>query len=309
MQPRHGLGIMLMLLTNLIIAGKQVFLGHTLQKLDTVTVVFLCFAIATIVFHAMQRRSACHHPIKPQWKNALWLNVFTVGSWLGFFFAMKFIEPAIAATIITAIGPILTVGINPLLRRHVPVLKVEAMAAFGIFLAVLYLGFVMYSGRSALANASSTTIFYGSLAAFINGVSIIGNLFFAKRLCEARWNTMEILGRRFFLLLIITGIMTLSKGTLFSLSWIDWGSVAAISLIGVIVPLVLKQMAIHWTEPIVISITMTATPLFTLILQRLDNRLVFSAHSLFGTAIIFCLLIVSLAARQRHARRHLSAAA
>ena len=108
MRNSYWLGVGLAALYILIASAQSVALNTWLYGVNVFLVVGLCFTIATVVFGligVIWQRSA-YKVILKQWRPLFALNLVTLGNWLLYFFAVKFLEPSVAVTLTQGAGPV-----------------------------------------------------------------------------------------------------------------------------------------------------------------------------------------------------------
>lgn len=103
------LGLLCTILFVLLSAIQAVYAGNKIQSLHPMAFCFFIFLFIVIIcFIALLIKGEFKlNIIKKDFRIFLILNFATTGSWMGFFVAVKYIEPAIAVIIIGAIGPAL----------------------------------------------------------------------------------------------------------------------------------------------------------------------------------------------------------
>ncbi len=294
-------GILLILLFDLFSAAKEVYAANLLQDIPPYFMIFVCFLITAAYFNFIKVKNISSHweLIQKNWKDVFWLNVSTFGSWFGFFYAIKFIEPAVATTITIAVGPLLTVSVGHYLRPGSQVFRSEMVSSIGIFLSIVLLGLITYFGKSGMGELNKFHSLVGLLAAFICGISMVGNTFFGKRLNEKGWSAAQVMTVRFFILLIISGSLCWVHTDGIDLFFSNAMSLVLIAILGLIIPLYCLQLGIERTEPIIVSLVLSIVPLFTFLIQFMDRRLTSSIYSLSTIVLVLAFILFGILGRYR----------
>lgn len=152
------IGILLLFAVNMLYAVKDVIAGHLLSKNTSVmSIMFVVFLIAVISFSAVDLCPAGMRPA-PQPKRAglkdiLLLNVATAFSWWGYFYSLKFIEPAVAGAFIGGLVILFAWALNRLFRRHAPASANDLWTTLTIFLLGGLLMCLSLDGRSAMGGS------------------------------------------------------------------------------------------------------------------------------------------------------------
>jgi drug/metabolite transporter (DMT)-like permease len=219
-------------------------------------------------------------------------------------FALRYLEPAVVNVVGIALGPVLTLAFNPLLRRGTAILRAEAWVAAGIGVLIGLLLWGSFTGHSGLDRTSGETL-AGVALVLVTGVGSVTNVIYSKRLSDADLPPRRVLAVRFFLILAVTWALVAvddAPGVGVAL-----GPSALIALLGVALPLYLLQVGIRRTEPITASILLTLSPLFAYVMQLADNRLTPSVLTLGCVAGIVALVGAGTVARLRHDREAVAA--
>ncbi|MEU0795711.1 EamA family transporter [Amycolatopsis sp. NPDC005961] len=223
----------------------------------------------------------------------------TPATWLSMLFALRYLEPAVVNVVGIALGPVLTLAFNPLLRKGTAILRAEAWVAVGIGVLIGLLVWGSFTGHSGLDRTPGETL-VGVALVLVTGVGSVTNVIYSKRLSDAELPPRRVLAVRFFLILAMTwALVAVDDAPGFGPAF---GPSALIALLGVALPLYLLQVGIRRTEPITASILLTLSPLFAYVLQLADNRLTPSVLTLGCVAGIVALVSAGTVARLRHDR-------
>ncbi len=267
-------------------SAKAVTVGHMLQSVDAFLLVFANFLLATTFFCFTERNLFKSGKLEGASKDILWLNVTTTLSWIGFYFALKELEPAVQGAIVLGFGPLFTGFLIKIFRPKAPATRWEIIAGIGVLLSMIFLGVVSLNGQSALPNLSGHSLTVGVIAALIAGLGVSGNTVFSKRLSDRGMTARQIMAVRFFMLLVISFIAILIRRPECSLVCSSPWLVLVIAGLGVILPLYLLQRGIVLSEPMVVALLLPMAPVMTMLFQWMDPRLHFSGLSLLGVLLV-----------------------
>lgn len=297
----HLVGILFVLLYNTTEAVKIVYAANLTQSINPAVIVFSCFSIATIFLLIKESRwlKSNIKQIAASGRNIFWLNVCTASSWLTFFYLLEIFEPAIAGGLMLAIGPILTLIIGPILRKHSKVFFGEIIASIGILFTFALITYFMLQGNTAVGELSTDKVIYGIILVLIGGSSIVAVTIISKRLSEENFSPFQILTVRFFILIVASGIMVWAFKGEFDGVIANWPGIVAIALAGIVMPLYFLQAGIQKTEPIIIAIVISTAPCFTQTVQLFDKRLAISYHSLIGIGLLVFFVLTGTISRYR----------
>ena len=103
------LGILFLLLFATSQGVRDAYFGNVFQSVSFLVVAILAFGMSTVVFFCVSLArnprdllKACTQPFR-----MLALNLTTAAAWLGFFIGLRYLEPAVVATLFNGIGPII----------------------------------------------------------------------------------------------------------------------------------------------------------------------------------------------------------
>lgn len=220
------------------------------------------------------------------------LNIITAVIFLCFYYANKYIEPAIVSAIEIGIGPIIVLLIGALLHKN-RIFKLDVIVSSGILLGTVTLVYASLNGTSGVAINHLHTG-KGLLTAFVAGVGMVLATIFSKRLSNKGWSTYKILAHRFYMLVPISFIFIINQKLIYVVNIFveNWIWIVVFTFLGLIIPLYLIQVGIKNSNPLFVSVTLSLGPVFTFIFQLLDPRLKWSWISLLGI-VCLCLFIVS----------------
>lgn len=211
------------------------------------------------------------------------INIITAIIWLGTFWGLKYITPALFVCIFMSAIPVTSVLINPnkkaLKIRPILILFVLIFSALGII-----------SYESMKGMHFTEMALYGIILAALSGIfSAIYMHYSQKMQKEFRFRTIDFLCIRFYLVIAICFFLIMHNHTTISISH-NWYDFLIISALTTIIPLYSLQDAILKLGPMQTSCLITFTPLaayfFEMILGFQFNLLVF------GTMVIMTILLM-----------------
>lgn len=287
-------------------AAFDVYAAERVQQYSPMTLAALSFGLVTVLFLGtdLVRRGPGEvlRPVRARRGDVLALNATTAVGWLTMLYALIHLEPAVVNVVGLAVGPVLTVLLEPLLRRGARPLRAETVVSFAItgFLAVLVWGSL--AGRSAVGGLDTEDAVIGLVLTLVSGIASTGNVIFSKRLSDAGFGPNAVMSVRFPITLLVSWAVVLFSGRAGELDD-ALPSAAVLAVVGVGLPLYLIQVGIRHTEPITASLFSALSPPLAVLLQLTDSRLSVAPLSLACIVAITALIGVGVLARQRHERR------
>lgn len=286
---RFGVGYILIF--NLLSGIQAVYLSGLLQKANlfatiTITFFFVSVFFLSVSFFYKDKRSMPKTHVSKLY-NVFAINLTTAGSWLGFFVALKYIEPAVVSALANAIGPMLTLFITVKIAKSDKLSRAEIFSATGVFVCMLLLIRSTMNGNSALGNISREHAIIGVAMAFLCGLSMVLNTIFSKRLNNQGVKPHSIMTFR-FVLIVLVGVYIAGYEEILATLHQYWLTLLMVALLGNVLPLYILQVGISKVPPLVVSFALVLAPLFYFLSQQFSARIAFSSETLI---FILCSLL------------------
>lgn len=289
---KNVLGILFVLSFVFMSAINGVFLATFLVKTDVFVTLFCVFSLIMILFNALvliRDGMIFRFFSRKVWFYIFLSNFTTAFNWFSFFFAVKYIEPAISATLVNSVLPLATIGISLTLLRQRIRSAAELLPAIALFLAMLVTASVVFSGHSGRTVSVMNGNVIGVIMSLVCGVSIALNTVVAKKLNELNISPSTIMAYRFFLLILIAGLLVDPQVLQVDIQKY-YPSLLLITLVGNLIPLFLLQLGIKKLNPVTVVFLNGLAPVFYFFVQNLTNNFNFSWASLcsilFSTGVI-----------------------
>ncbi len=300
MGDSRRLGTILVLVFLIMANANAVFSGWLLQSLPPFTLLFWGFLITTLFFFARlsltQGVAAIKIP-RASLAGLITLNLASGISWIGYYFALKFIEPAIVSALMGCIGPLFIVMTSFLSLRQLPANKV--VTSLGIIVGTGILAWASISDHSAVQNVSIHHVLLGLAAALTGGFGQVMTTLSTKGLAKQNWNASQIMAHRFYLLTLVAAAVALNGPGLLVAEPGNMLAIGVVSVFGILLPLWLLQKGIIISSPFTVSVLLSLGPLVTLLFQGFDSRLLWSNMSVLGCGIIVLSTINNFAFSQK----------
>jgi hypothetical protein len=218
------------------------------------------------------------------------LNLATAAAWLGFFYGLRHLEPAVVATLYNGIGSlvVLLVGRLGWQAANSGTSRFERFCFVGIAIALSALVVVSLTGRSGLAVTRTATQGVALAVTLIAGAAITIGHMIARWFNDAGVQSDAVQGTRFLLTLALGITMELLRGepgTRSPIHVIPTLAVSAFSLI--VIPSFLLQLGISRTTPLAANVFRALGPAFVFAMQQFDGRLRFSGATLIAVVAFY----------------------
>jgi len=284
--------------------ANAVFSGRLLQSLHPFTFLFWGFFATSIVFMArlIFTTGAGALTIKRADAGALFtLNAMTALSWIGYFIALRYIEPAIVTAIVCGFGPPSVIALERVVRqRKLP--SHAYVAAAGTLLGTEVLVWASMAGLSGIKTTNPYESLVGLIAAIVGGISQAMSVIATKQLGDKGWNSTRIMSHRFHLLIPIAAILAISGPGLSVASFDQLNHLVIDMIFGVALPLWLLQRGILLSTPFVVSVLLSLGPVLTYLVQGFDDRIAWSIPSALGCLVVVLFTIYGTVVKSNSVR-------
>ncbi len=276
--------------------ANAVFAGHLLQTVNTFTLLFWSFLIATAFFMVLfvSTKGAAALALK---KDAIGpviaVNITGLFMWLGYYNALRLIEPAIATAIMSGIGPCVIIAYGFFALKE-PIRKDLSLAALGIFLGALFLGWTSLSGNSGLSMVSLPAAVLGLACAVGGGTFQALTTVFTKKLGALGWTANQVMAHRSYLLILVSLVFALQGPGLSVASQNQVLGIAVATVFGVTLSLWILQKGILLVPAFKVTSIISLAPIATLTFQLLDDRISWSNASAVGCLIVVVFTIYTM---------------
>ncbi|GGF26883.1 hypothetical protein GCM10010954_27410 [Halobacillus andaensis] len=290
-----AIGTLFLLFSAVLTAGSNVYYSNQVQHISPFTFTFISFFITALFFHAVQlsNYSGKSRVRTNNLKDMIGINLSTAGVFMSFYFALKYIEPAIVGAIEIGVGPMSSLIIVRIFYRQ-SVNKVDVVTGIGAFIGSLFLIFATLQGNSGVAFSSIPLAAAGLVSAALCGFFAALAAIYSKKLSEAQWSTSKILAHRFYAIIVLSLIFSIQQGGLLGQLTSNWAWILVVSIIGVALPLYFLQVGIQHSDTFFVMMSLSFIPIFTFAFQFFDPRISTSYHSLFGVTIILGFALFSV---------------
>lgn len=301
----HLLGIFLVLIATIIANANAVYLGNLTQGVPPALLSFYYGLVAFLFFLLLRCRSlgVITANTRKSISDVIGLNVVTMGNWIGYIFALKYLEPAITVAIIVGTGPIFIILLGRYLRPHGRIYRGEQGSALGILFSLFLLVYLTHSGKTGIGPLSAIGFLIGIFGSITSGVAMAATTIYLKNLTEQGWKAFDIMIVRFFLLIFVAFLFCLQQSVSLRLEATQWPFVLLAAATGAIIPLSLFVVGLEKTEPITATILLATGPIFTLLFQFFDHRIIWSYHTLISILILITVVFLGSWVRVRTQNR------
>lgn len=300
-------GAILGLLFCFISAAFDVYVAFVTQVLDTWVVIFYCFVSSSLIFLGyslwVDKRSLI---LKVQQSRLLiaGINFSVLLNWGGLFYALRFLEPAVVGVASVACGPALTLIIAFFVKGTGKANALETLIACLVLLSVGSMLFLSFVGESGISSTSIEQRIIGIVSVVLCALGTVLYTIVSKKLCTREWKTYEILAVRNVLMVVVCSLLIALGDVSLGLA-VEWRlPLLVLVVVGHLLPIYLIQKTILNLSAINVAFVLLTLPVFTLLLQFMDERVEFSMPSIIAVGIIVALLmLLTLFNRQANSRR------
>lgn len=287
-------GYLLIVTFVLMTSVREVYFGRALQKLDPFVLALIMLSLCTVVFlprngssvRSLVKKTLTHPQV------IFFLNVTNLLGWLGFLFALKLLEPAVASAIYYGIGPIAVLLVCACMFDGYGVTRSDARAIVQIVVVLAALAYISVEGFSGIERSKGQML-AGVALAVVSGLGASVSDVLIRVAADRGFTTSELLATRFWLTIVGTAIAVASlyNQQMLTLLREAFPQVALITVFLTIGPIYLLQRGIAICHPLAVSVLLQSAPIATYIVQFADRRVRTSGATFLLLSILFLLIV------------------
>lgn len=296
---RRFLGPLYIFLFILLSAFRDVFYPIAFRDIGFFLLIALSFSLATVTFLPILlfRRKNELALLYYHWPIVIALNLSTALAWFCYFFALKWLEPAIANTIWSGLGPLLILLFAQMGFGEKEKLRwLDYGAQLLIALSLFYLTWVVMTDRTGLSTISWQDKIKGLLAITTSAISIIISVIFSKKLNQLKVSAISIVGIRFLLLAVIAWIFVWIGRQDNPFPYGHFSQLVLMAMLLVVIPIYFFQAGLNLSTTFTTETITAFGPVLVILAQGLDQNLSFSIYSAVGVAFysLSCLIAIGV---------------
>lgn len=283
---------------------RDAYFGLLFQSVSLLFVATLAFGLSCAVFLiiAAIRKSSDLWCFVQAPVELLRLNIATAAAWLCFLYGLRFLEPAVVATLYNGIGPLVVLMIagNGQAKSKTRISPLETVCYLGLAVTLVSLVVVVLAGGSGISTTHIVTQAAALVAVGIGGVMITLSYVITRRFTDAGVGSDMVMGVRFILTLVVAVVLEmLFTKTPFAH---PGGSVVILAISAfalIVVPSYLVQLGVSRTSALTANIFRALGPVFVFSVQQLDGRVEFSGATLVCVVAFCAFTVVACVVRGR----------
>lgn len=289
-------GVVCLLGYNILAAAKDVVIGNQASQYNPYLMTASIFLITMIFFQSslLIKPQISGKLVRSNILDYLMLNITTAISWVSLYSSLSLVEPALVAALIGGLNPVATLFLNRILRPSSKILRAEIIGSVVVLLVGVYLTWIVLTGRSALQLLDTWQSIKGLIYAGIAALAFSCTTIFSKRLHDDGVGTVPIMAHRFYLLLVasVWAAGGVSEVLIFLID--NAFLMIVVAFFGAIASLYLLQEGTRLCEPMTVEMVVASAPIFTLLIQVFDDRLIMSTHSMFANLALVTVVSVTV---------------
>lgn len=289
-QSMYKIGMYALLGSAVLTSVSQVFYANQVQAVHPFLFTGISFFITAFYFQVF----AMKQKVAVNWKEdrvpLLKLNIASAVTFMGFYFALKYVEPAIVSSLEMGIAPLFILLLLLVQRKKVSGKK--WMISVGTLMACLILVGGVVSGRSGVSSDMSASMLLGIVASIVCGIGAVYCSEYSRELSNRGWTSSMILSKRYIAIILISFLFTYDLMIPYFVENILW--ILLVTVGGVLIPNYLLQKGIQYTNTFIVMMSLSFIPVFTFLFQLFDARLQFSVVTAIGVALLFVCGVSSL---------------
>lgn len=294
---REIVGMILGIVFCFLSGAFDVSVGHITQSLDPMLLGLYCFLSSALLFGFLKLyndKQRLHHIVKTQWDSVILLNLSVAMTWVGLFYALKFLEPAVVGVVSVAVGPALTLIISLLIGSDHKVASYDKVISWLVLLVVFIMLGNSFYGHSGVTVIKASDRLLGIISILICAIGTVSYTLISKSLSNKGWLSSDVLAVRNILMVLLSFAIIYTNHISLTIEQDLVLPMILLVVLGHIVPVYLIQKSILLISPLQVAIILLSLPVFTLLLQYLDERISFSLPTIISIIIILILMSASL---------------
>lgn len=262
-------------------SGGKVLYGTLLQAVASPLYVLVGMSLTALVALAFVRFRL---PAKGLGEIAQ-ANLWTAISFLSMFFALKHLPPAIFASIEIGMSLLAAILLSLVQTRVWPEIY-RALACVGIVAGCSLLAWFEVS--MSTVSTSSAMVWIAIAASMATGASSVLTVSSCQKLAAFGWSSCSVLAHRFYATIAAAAVwLALESGAGaqgFAVELLP--GIALVSAVGILIPLLLLQMALRRVDKLSIMVLMAAQPAISFLLSALSPTYGWNLVTLLGVAMV-----------------------
>lgn len=296
------LGFITIFIWCVLTAIGYVYTNSLEQQTPLALMCFILFSFPSIIFSLLNYKNLPEllQRSKHHLKNIFTINIATLGGWTLLMYAIKYIEPSVANTMILACIPISTLWINKFNKHHMPRNKQNYITAILLGGGVVYLIYLILTGNTVQLGSSFHNIVISIVLCILSAFFLAINNIYIKQLSNAEFSPLDILTVRFMFCALATGIYTLFAGEMNThISLAALSPLLLNACILIVIPQIAMQISMRELEPFTISVIMPFMPVLMFFMESFNKRLHSTLEVFAGIVGIFIISLIGSAYRYR----------
>jgi len=277
---------------------RDALFGNLFQSISFLLIAALAFGGSVLGFSALallrQPKSFAGLAVSPA--RLLMLNITTACAWLSFFFGLRYLEPAVVATLYNGMGPltVLLVAVCIQSTQTVRPSVLEWMCYFGATCSLAALTAVVLTDHSGLHEPERWLQITALVIVAIGGATITVSHMIARWFSDRGAGSDAITGTRFLVAVCAAVVLNaLLEGQTPSPSLTDLPGIAIGAFVLIASPSFMLQLGIARTSPLGVNVIRALGPVFVFAIQQFDGRLTLSVATL---VCVICYAIFAIGA-------------
>jgi drug/metabolite transporter (DMT)-like permease len=237
---------------------------------------FILFTFSTLIFTVLNSKNLprLFELIKLNFKNVIIVNLTTFSGWVFLFYAIKYIDPSVANTMVIGCIPIYILLMNKFNNYQLNQKRQNNFTAIFLGMGVSYLIILLFNDNSISLGASFKEIVSSLVLCLVSGFCLAANNIHIKKLSNSEFTPLDILTIRYIFGCVVAGVYAGLTGELnTSIQLAAVSPVFLNAIILVVIPQIAMQIALRELEPFTVGIIMPFMPVLMFMMEFSTERL------------------------------------
>jgi drug/metabolite transporter (DMT)-like permease len=286
----YKVGMYALLCSAILTSVSQVFYANQVQAVHPFIFTGISFFITSLYFQTFVFKQKTKVDWKKDKAPLLKLNIASAITFMGFYFALKYVEPAIVSSLEMGIAPLFILILMVIQRKTISIEK--WVISIGTLTACFILIWAVIGGESGIASQISFEMIIGIIASVFCGIGAVFCSEYSRELSDRGWTSSMILSKRYIAIILISFTFTYDLIVPYFVENIIW--ILLVTVGGVLIPNYLLQKGIQYTNTFLVMMSLSFIPVFTFLFQLFDMRIQFSVVTAIGVGLLFICGVSSL---------------
>lgn len=227
-------------------------------------------------------------------KEVFFLNFASFGCWFFIIYPLKYIEPSLVGAMNLGLSPVFTLIFQSYSSQKSKINFCDKFFCIAFLLLFVYILLIIFYDKTSWYVFSYSSVLISIFFIIIGSFFLSINTTYAKRLSDCGFTPTETLAVRFFILVVLSGLIAVTDHqSLFLTSYLML-CIIKLSFLYAIIPLYFAQISIRELKPVPLLLAGSISPLMVFMLQKFVGGYELSYWTISALVLGFLLSFVNI---------------